>query len=189
MKVFVVFIWYCIYHLYISNKLENTASEYYDNRIINNKTTPKVYDIGHWFLPDLHKYDNLHHLITIVFIIPVLFNFNIFKEFLGYWVVIFIIRSITNMLTILPKYKNCDINKKYKFISGCYDKIFSGHFSSVFLATLLYLKYNWINMSTLVLINMINSISILLSRGHYTIDLVVAFFVTLFVYQNKLLIK
>ena len=119
--------------------------------------------------------------------IPLLFNFNMLKEFLGYWIVIFIIRIITTLVTILPKYKECKTDEQ--IFGGCYDKIFSGHFASVFLATLLYLKYNWITMPILILINFINSIGILLRRSHYTIDIIMALFVTLFVYQNDLRIK
>jgi hypothetical protein len=111
------------------------------------------------------------------------------QEYLSYWIVIFMIRSVTTIVTILPKHKECKIEDKLIFVGGCHDKIFSGHFVSVFLATILYLKNKWISMPILVLINIINSVSILLSRGHYTIDIIVAFFVTLFVYQNKLHIK
>ena len=192
MKTFIIFIIYILYNSYISDKMENVADNYYDTREKNNKTTPKVYDISHKYLPNLHKYNNIHHIITIIFVLPILFDFNILQEFLGYFIVIFIIRSITILVTILPKYKECKYNGKTLFhglFGGCYDKIFSGHFASVFLATLLYLKYNWINLPTLILINFINSIGILLSRSHYTIDLIVALFITLFIYQNNLRVK
>jgi hypothetical protein len=187
MIVFIFFIIYLIFHIYIFDNLETTANNYYSTRIINKKTTPKVYDIGHKFLPNLYEYNNIHHIITIIFLLPILFNFNMLKEFLGYWIVIFIIRAVTTMVTILPKYKEC--KSENEIFGGCYDKIFSGHFASVFLATLLYLKYSWINLPTLILFNFINSIGILLSRSHYTIDLIVALFITLFVYQNNLRVK
>jgi hypothetical protein len=172
-----------------STSLEKTASSYYENRIINNKITPKVYDISHLYLPNLYKYYDIHNLITVIFMIPLLFNFNMLQEYLSYWIVIFIFRSITTRVTILPKYKECKVNNDMQIDGGCYDKIFSGHFASVFLATLLYLKYNWINLPVLILINFINSISILTTRSHYTIDLIVALIFTLFVYQNNLRIK
>lgn len=190
MKIFIFFIIYIIFYLLSATSLEKIANSYYENRIINNKITPKIYDISHKYLPNLHKYNNTHNLITIVFIIPLLFNFNMLQEYLSYWIVIFIFRSITTRVTILPKYKECKVNNDIiPIYGGCYDKIFSGHFASVFLATLLYLKYNWINLPVLILINFINSISILATRNHYTIDLIVALFFTLFVYQNNLRIK
>jgi hypothetical protein len=187
MTIFIIVILYFILYRIVSNKLEIIGSTYYNGRIEKNKTTPKIYDIAHKYLPDLNQYDMLHHLITIIFVIPIMFNWNMLNEYLGYWVVIFLIRTITIIVTILPKYKHCkEYDEITMFLGGCYDKIFSGHFSSVFLATLLYLKYGWITMPSLVIINLINSLSILLSRGHYTIDLIVAIFVTLFVYQNNL---
>lgn len=192
MKIFILFTIYVLFNSYISDKIENIANNYYNLREKNNKTTPKVYDIAHKYLPNLNKYNTIHHIITIIFVLPILLDFNILQEFLGYFIVIFVIRLITILVTILPKYKECKYNGKTLFhgvFGGCYDKIFSGHFASVFLATLLYFKYGWIKMPTLILINFINSIGILLSRSHYTIDLIVAFFVTLFVYQNDLRIK
>lgn len=186
MRVFIFFLIYYLYHLYLSHKLEKTGDAYYNNRIINNKTTPKIYDIAHKYLPNFYKYDNIHHVLTILFTIPIFFNFNMLQEYLGFWIVIFIIRSITMTVTILPKYKECTYDGVRPFVGGCYDKIFSGHFVSVFLATLLYLKYGWIKMPLLVIINIINTLSILLSRGHYTVDVIVAFFVTMFVYQNNI---
>ncbi len=188
MKVFILFIMYFIFHIYMSNNLENIASKYYDTREKKNKTTPKVYDITHKFLPNLYKYEIFGNILTTIFMLPLLFNFNMLKELLGYWIIILAIRTITTMVTILPKYKECKYNNQdiMGVFGGCHDKIFSGHFASVFLSTLLYLKYGWIKMPMLILINLINSISILLVRGHYTIDLIVAFFVTLFVYQNDL---
>lgn len=175
-----------IYHKYSSKLVDDIGHEYYDDRVINQKTNPKIYDVAHKYLPDLGHYDSFHHIITTLLTIPIIFNLNMFQEYLSYWITIFIIRSITNLVTILPKNKHCKKDKAFMFMGGCYDKIFSGHFVSVFLATLLYMKYGWINMDTLVIINFINSMSILLSRGHYTIDLIVAYFVTMYVYQNKL---
>lgn len=182
---------FLVYQYYVNLYIEQTGDTYYLNRIQSNKTNPKIYDISHKYLPDLHDYDaysNFHHLITFGFLIPILFNASMLYEFFGYWFTIFIIRSITIMVTILPKHKHCNNDNSFIFVGQCYDKIFSGHFSSVLLATILYKKYGWINTTTMILLNFINSLSILLSRGHYTIDLIVAYFVTLYVYQNKLTI-
>lgn len=186
MKIFVALILYSIIYIFANNNVQITGHNYYDNRQKSKKIEPKIYDIVHKFLPDLYIYEDLHNIITLIFIIPLFFNIKIFKEFLGYIIVIFCIRSITTNITILPKYKKC---KEQSMFGGCYDKIFSGHFTVVFLATLLYFKYKWINLNILILINFINSLSILLVRGHYTIDLIIAFFITLCIYQNKLFIK
>lgn len=108
-----------------------------------------------------------------------------FYNYLGFIIVILIIRIFTNILTILPKNNSCTISNSFSFRGGCYDKIYSGHFASVFIATLILYKNKYINIILLVLINLINSLFIILSRNHYTIDIVMSFFVSLVVYQNN----
>jgi len=81
--------------------------------------------------------------------------------------------------------KSCEINEA-GMIGGCYDKIFSGHFSIVFLITLLLWKHKYISLIPLFFINLVNGILIIMTRAHYSIDVVVAIFVTLFVYQNNI---
>lgn len=188
MITFVVFI---ILHLLSLYFLEVYVDSYYNKRISDNKTTPQVFDIAHKYLPDLHYVEWIHHL-TFIFLIPMFFYPVIYKEYSSYWLILFIIRSFMIVVTVLPKYKNCstkneDNNKIYKLLTGgCYDKIFSGHFASILLATLLYLKYGLININNLIFINIINAFLILATRSHYTIDILVAIFVTLFVYQSPI---
>jgi hypothetical protein len=89
-------------------------------------------------------------------------------------------------MTILPKHRSCNINEQQYLFGGCYDKIFSGHFAVILLITLLLKKYNYISLPLLILINMIHFIMILVFRWHYTIDIVIALLITLFVYQNNM---
>jgi hypothetical protein len=175
-----------IFKHYSNLSVDHIANEYYTSRIDNNKLNPKIYDISHKLLPNLYNYEMISNLVTTLFILPLGFNIPLLYEFLGFIIPLLIIRSITTHLTILPKTKHCDVNNSSPFFGGCYDKIFSGHFSVVFLATLLYKKYNLIDDFSLLSINLINSFFILFTRAHYTIDIVVAFFVTLFVYQNNI---
>jgi len=188
MKEIIILSIYLIFHYYNVNKLKNEASAYYTNRIEQKKIKPKIYDISYKYLPNLEKYEYLSDIFTISIIIPVIFYPKIFKEYVGFWVVIFLIRSITIRLTVLPKSNNCESNN-YINLGNCYEKIFSGHFSSALLATILYYKYNIIDIKTLSILNIINGILIILTRHHYTIDIIVAFFVTMFVYQNNISIN
>lgn len=165
---------------------ELVAESYYQTRVDNGKTTPKVYDILHSYLPDFSNHSvDYHHIISMSLLIPMIFmKWEIIREYIGYFLILVLIRAITIRLTILPKNKNCiGMNP---ILGACYDKIYSGHFTSVFLATILYYKYNYISMYSLVLINIINAAGILLYRWHYTIDIIVSMFVTLFIYQNKI---
>jgi hypothetical protein len=176
--IYIIFLVYCVYQYFIIRHIEtNGQSHYGDERIV-------IYDIFHNNLPNMYEYKYINDIITMMILLPLLTNFDMLNEYLGYWIVIFFIRSIANIVTILPKNEKCDISNIKSL--GCYDKIFSGHFASVLLACLVYLKYGIIDTSLLVLICIIQAISILLCQTHYTIDILVAIFVTLMVYQNNL---
>lgn len=181
------FILYIGYHQITARWIENTGETYYKNRQEENKTNPKVYDIAHKYIPDLRKYQVYNHIFTFALLIPLLKNVSVLEEYVSYWVPLFFVRSIFNIVTILPKNKCCcvDNTKQFAFVGGCYDKVFSGHFASVLLSMLLYHKYKWIPMSTSVALLSLNGLGILLTRSHYTIDLLVAFVTTMFMYQNN----
>lgn len=166
---------------------QTTGETYYDNRIANNKIKPKVYDIGHRILPN-YSNTNLDFIVKDLFvvlcvIVPFLLSSNwvAFKEYLGYYIVIILIRCLTINVTILPK-----IDDKFNPIdSGSYDHIFSGHFATLFLATLIFYKYGVVKSpEILVVVNLINSFIILSTRSHYTIDLIVSMTVVLLIYTN-----
>lgn len=184
-KIFIIFIIYIIFHYYNVNNLKNEVKKYYDDRILKGKIKPKVYDVCFKYLPNLERYEKLSDIITILIVFPIFLYPKILIEYIGYWISIFVIRSITIRLTVLPKSNNCETNN-YINLGTCYEQIFSGHFSSGLLATMLYYKYNLINLPMLYILNIINGSIILLTRHHYTIDIVVAIFVTLFVYQNDI---
>jgi len=184
----IFFVIYIVYHLVISAVVEYNGDKYYSQRISEGKTNPKVFDISHKYLPDLSKYAYVNDILTISFLAPLLTKETILIEYIGFWIPIFLIRSVTNLVTILPKCKKCP-NERNAVIGGCYDKIFSGHFASTYLAVLIYLKYNWISVPVGILMCLANTLTILLSRGHYTIDVIVAFFVTTVIYQNKISIS
>ena len=167
---------------YNLNFIENIGESFYSTK----HDFPKVYDILHENCAHVDKFEYASDIILLILIIIlIILDVNMFYNYLGFIIVIFIIRIFVNMLTILPKNNLCSTSNSFSFRGGCYDKLFSGHFSSVFIATLLLYKNNYINIILLVLINLINSLFIILSRNHYTIDIVMAFFVSLFVYQNN----
>lgn len=182
----------------ISNKLcQQTANIYYLDRIEKNKITPKIYDLGHRYLPNYSKH-YLNFVIKDLYVlllsfVPFLFtgNYEAFKDYLSFYIVIILIRSITINLTILPKDKDCKYEDNsmnpFNILNSCYDKIFSGHFATLFLATLIFYKYNIINsIPILIIINIINSFLILTTRSHYTIDIIVSLITVLLVYTNNI---
>ena len=185
MYIILAFFAFVAIYYFASKYTDNKAHRYYESRRLHTKTEPKVYDIMHEHLPDMHQHQWIHDVITALFLLPLLRDSLVLQEYLGYWITVFCIRMIFNNTTILPKYKHCEVNRT-GIINTCYDKIFSGHFSSVFLAVVLYVKYKWISLSTGIFMLAIVASNILLTRSHYTVDILVAFLVCVIVYQNDL---
>jgi hypothetical protein len=163
---------------------ENHYESYYDTRIKNNKTSPKVYDIGHKYLPNISHYEYIINILLILsacifFIYP-----NMFVKFCILFLVIIIIRLITVQLTVLPK-TNCTIKPTIVLSGYCYDKIFSGHTAFICLITLFLFNLKKISIFTLFIINVLFGLLIIATRSHYTIDVVFAFIVTLLIFQNR----
>ena len=151
----------------------------------------RVYDVFHEILPNYEKYEFIGNIyITIVFLF-VLFKqsktVSIVFDLISFIIPIYFIRSILTLITVLPKSSECIYNPKLAFINGgCYDKIFSGHSAFLFILTLLLNKYKIINFVTLIILNIINVSIILLTRTHYTIDVIVSFLVSYLMYSNNI---
>ena len=177
----IIIIIYYINHYNLVN-IENIGENYY----YKNSNIAKVYDILHENTIHDSKFDFASDTMIIILAITLIYiNFDLFYLAMGYITTIFIIRMITIFITILPKHHLCDINNSSSFRGGCYDKIFSGHFSIGLIFTLILYNNNYINLLLLILINLVNASFIILCRSHYTIDIVVSFFVTMFIYQNN----
>jgi len=177
----------CIF--YLTNKTCQTSGKvFYTQRINDGKTKPKVYDLAHKYLPN-YANTNLDFYVKDLYVLlgtllPFIFagNSTAFKAYLGMYIVVILLRCITINATILPKTKTDTLIDK-----GSYDKIFSGHFATLFLATLVFYQFKIItNVPLLVLANFINAYIILSTRSHYTVDIIVSIMATLLVFTNKL---
>jgi len=157
---------------------------YYSSRIKNNKTTPKVYDIGHKYLPNIAQYEYIINIILGLAACSFFIYPKIFLPFLVLFLIIIVIRMITIQLTVLPK-TTCDIKKSVDLSGYCYDKIFSGHAAFMCLLTLFLYNLKKISIFVLIIINVLYGLLIISARSHYTIDVVVAFIVTLLIFQNR----
>jgi len=171
----------------MSNKLHTIADSHYKNSEMS------VYDISHEHLPDYSNYEQFANILIILLVLSLpLFSFGsgAINEFIAYMITINITRDVINHLTILPKTtKKCTYRNTIfdSIFGGCYDKIFSGHAATIFLITLLYYKYDIVtNIPVLVLINLLSSITLVLARCHYTIDIVVSFIVVTLMYTYKI---
>lgn len=164
---------------------QNTGEIFY------NKNSSGIHDIFHDILPKLEmKFFGLRLrdvFVVLLSLVPFLFTSRkVSEEFLKKYFIIILIRCVSINLTILPN-KSTDCGNEYSMTNGCYDKIFSGHFATLFLASLIYYKHGIIqNIPLLTTMNLMNVFMILSSRSHYTIDIFVAFFVTMFVFQQQI---
>jgi hypothetical protein len=175
------------YHTYCNGK------EYYENRKKNNKTNQKIFDIGHKYLPDLSHNNTMHILMNIIILLPLFYYYEIFPEFISYMIPIMTFRALTTTVTILPKSKCCE-DESYGAINmihgHCYDKIFSGHFSmTIMISSILYEKKLVNNVYVLGAYNIISALMILLTRSHYTVDLLIGGYVAYTAHAMKLKIE
>uniref|UniRef100_A0A6C0IF96 Sphingomyelin synthase-like domain-containing protein n=1 Tax=viral metagenome TaxID=1070528 RepID=A0A6C0IF96_9ZZZZ len=153
-------------------------------------TNYKIHDLLHSVLPDLHDYHISIDIIGFIAVIPAIMYFNqeLTIEFLTKFLIIMLIRAFTIVSTVLPKYERCDTKFDYRnfILGGCYDKIFSGHTSFILLLTLLYYREHIINLPTLFVMNIINMLAIIATRSHYTVDVLIAIFVTTTIFNVKI---
>jgi hypothetical protein len=123
-------------------------------------------------------------------------------EFIVKFMILILLRAFTIISTILPRNSKIKVklNKKTDFWSllyhrtiggGGYDKIYSGHAAFGLLLTLLLFKYNFLesnvfNIMLYTLLNIIHFMIIGITRSHYTVDIIVAIFMTLWVHGVRI---
>lgn len=151
----------------------------------------KVFDVIHAFTPDFHEYGGIVNLIPLLFLGTFLFTKgNLIWEFAEKFLLLIFIRSLTIFLTILPKHENC--SKRFQWsncLTGqCYDKIFSGHTCLTVLAALLLVRNAYIPAWLGIGFTVLETLFILLTRSHYSIDVFFAMVITYLVYDKKTLL-
>ena len=169
----------------VFHRLENKSEIFFEN--IKSKQKSKIYDIIHNNLPSTRKLMTIVDATPFILLVGILFiDVNLFYNIMGFLVTILIFRMFIIHITILPKDKKCDIKKSSVLSGGCYDKIYSGHFSAVFMCLLSLYMSKYINLFTLLSLSTIFALLIITSRSHYTIDIFVAFLIVVVVYQNNI---
>ena len=177
----IIIIFNIFHYLYFLN--EQHYYNYYLSR--QNKTNPKVYDIGHKYLPDIEKYQFILNFEILFIIYWLFYNSYFFIDFLILMLIIYFIRLFVIQLTVLPKMKNCTISNSISITGYCYDKIFSGHFSFFFLFTLFLFHYKHISQLYLFIVNLLYAFLIIATRAHYTVDVFVSLLISFVIFQNR----
>lgn len=153
------------------------------------KAGSKLFDLIHELTPDFQDYEVLTNLIPGILLISFLWipgRVPLLEEFIAKFLLIMLIRAMTLFTTVLPKHEKC--TKKFSWsncLTGqCYDKIFSGHTAFVFLITLLFLREKIISFWLFLILNLVEIGIILLTRSHYTIDVILALVITYLVHDG-----
>jgi hypothetical protein len=159
---------------------------------------PKVFDLAYAYLPKLRMDDKYLNILNWFFALlpfmPFFFSkvasdFELFTEMIEYFIPVYLIRALTTNLTILPPDQKCTI-KQFSFnelIQGhCYDKLFSGHLALAMIAMYIFWKHQVISSNYLAINVFLTVIYMLISRGHYSNDLIFSFFVVYFVINQNI---
>ena len=146
----------------------------------------KIIDIIHYNIPPLRQMKYLSDALVLIYVsYTMLFlETELLSQFFLIMGTVQCFRSICSISTVLPPLKK--YNDKYRFggINGTgTEYIFSGHASYCALCTI-YLYEKGINPFQLLLYNLFSQSSIIISRNHYTVDVVLAWIITPLVWKN-----
>lgn len=146
-----------------------------------------LYDIIINNIPDLSKYHFIINFIMLILLLPFLVapKLKYFISIFKYTSIILFFRAITTSVTILPSCEKqfCKLKCSWlNYIIGhCNDKIFSGHTSLSLVLVYLMSRYNLVDNNLLyffILIQIFIAILLIVTKGHYTIDVLLGYFIT-----------
>lgn len=141
---------------------------------------PPLKDVMHDILPDCSNHVHIRDIILILFFIPILFiNKNvktIFIEQLWYaFMIIVLIKAVCIFFTYIPSsFPYCGNNK---YLNHCHHIQVSGHASLCLILAFFYIKYNIFTEWVYVIV-FLYSIIILLTRAHYTFNVIEGLIIT-----------
>jgi hypothetical protein len=173
-------------HKYVSNLV------YIKGVDITLDNVKPLYDIIQQNFPNLQPYriipEFLHVIPILYFFYKIIYNLDnnstsALIKMLEIHAQLMLLRCICFSVTLLPD--SSQMCRVSNHIGSCYDLIFSGHSTAMFLSTYIlrdYFKLNRIKYSILQFNNLITSFLIIVCRNHYTIDVIVAYIATNYLY-------
>ncbi|RYG41638.1 hypothetical protein EON68_02850, partial [archaeon] len=154
--------------------------------------TPPLHDLLHEWLPNTQPYrviPEIGHALPVLYLSGLmLYHFDqrsldCFRTFLVAHGFLIIVRGLSFIGTLLPdSSQQCHVSL---FVGSCHDLIFSGHVMIMVLCTLLaqhYFNVPPIIRACIAINDTVVAIFVVSSRNHYTVDVVLAVFATLFVF-------
>lgn len=153
-------------------------------------------DFGHKLVSNnniINTCDKINDYIAslfFIFTLYILFQKNKLSKIFFAYALIFLLKSFTCLITILPvpngheNYDKCKNNFKLSDIlyGKCGDLMFSGHTATFAINTLLLYWLKKIELSSVIILNILNGLLIIFAQKHYSIDVIIAFFVSYVIY-------
>lgn len=169
-------IWTCIVYM---------LSNYHTYRIgVEEGCNRPLRDMGHEWLPDLSKHVYVRDWLLPLLFVPILFIAPKINFILDLWegfMILVTLKAITIFFTYCPP-SNPDCHTK-RYLNSCFHQMFSGHNSLAFLLYLLYRRYTKWDATLLFIPCFLYTLLILMSRAHYTVDVVVSYIITYLLVQ------
>lgn len=139
-------------------------------------------DLLHNILPDWSAYEHVIDAIPVSLgILVILFcrkNLRLrLRKIATQLSIVYLLRVITSSVTVLPSPICSSSRPSCKAVGGCYDLIFSGHTSTMLILAWHLQKCFPKYRTHLILFCILGSGVIVATRGHYTIDVIVAWVV------------
>lgn len=151
-----------------------------------------LFDFFHHSLPDWHSHQWIINILPIALLIFAVMQprgTSVLRVTFLMLLVVLAIRALSIVGTILPKHEECVAERDplLNFLKGggCYDKIFSGHTAFVTLLTLNLLENRSITAPGFWILNGLNMGALLLTRAHYTVDVLLGFVISYLVFDGE----
>jgi len=175
-------------HKYVSNLVYKKGTD------IQLDDVKPLYDIIQQNMPNFQSYRTIPEILHLIPIVH--FFYNVLNNLIDKSIIaiskilkvhaqLMILRCICFSVTLLPD--SSQMCKVSKHIGSCYDLIFSGHSTAMFLCTYIlrdHFKIKNLTYLILQLNNIITSFLIIICRNHYTIDVIVSFLATNYLYSR-----
>ena len=192
-----------VLHIHITEFVIKKGKDHYrtiDRSSASETNRLLIWDMIQSNTSDYSKYNYSKNTYLLLFIVPFLYGVftvenDVRRAALGElglkFAIILGLRSLSMVTTILPKSTTCEPFSAHGarrvmnwFIGGgCYDKMFSGHMSFGIMTSLIMFKHGFVKKSPLLIllfiaINAFHFLILAATRSHFTVDLVVASYVT-----------
>tara|TARA_B100000809_G_scaffold215616_1_gene220907 strand:- start:1 stop:642 length:642 start_codon:yes stop_codon:yes gene_type:complete len=175
------------------------------NLTLSKGIRPKLFDFGHFILPEISTYlpDIFFFSILFFFVIRWSKEKDLLKMFFLICSLLFFFRLLTFPLTHLPPAYSLDSNCIQPNENGpwifftwysqstCIDYLFSAHTFHLTIISLITIYYskNYIEKLLIPLVCVINVILIIAARMHYTSDIIIALILSIILYSSFELYK